>query len=249
MSFERIYLDESAVPVDEDFLINKAKDDSSLAVIFCTNDEMMEKECLLYLRYLKIPDEMELKVYSIWNAKGMCYGYNRAMRLIDAKYKMYIHHDTFFIKDDCLCQIMEQFNSDKQWKMLGLAGSLEMMDNYYWAGYDYRIVRFNLYQDRGMETILSKTIEYEDKVEKAAAIDGILIATCVDLTWREDVFDQWHFYDISQCFEFTGRGFRIGLVNDDEPWMIHETTTKRDPDKRYEHYGEIFKQLYLAKHW
>ena len=40
------------------------------------------------------------------------------------------------------------------------------------------------------------------------AVDGHLLATQYDLLWREDLFDGWHFYDLSQCMEFRGGGIR-----------------------------------------
>ncbi|MCR5338354.1 MAG: methyltransferase domain-containing protein, partial [Lachnospiraceae bacterium] len=245
LEFQRIYLDDASVCPDEGFLAEQEKDENTIAVIFCSNDQQMEEECLVYLRYLDVPAGMNLKVYSIWNAKGMCYGYNRAMYLINARYKIYIHHDSFLIKKDILLQIVQLFESDSELKLLGIAGSIKMSDRYYWGAYDSQDLRLNLYQDRGMETVLSRSLSYDKKTDDAKAIDGVMIATSTDILWREDIFDEWHFYDISQCYEFRKRGYKTALINDDSPWMLHETTLKRDPKERYEYYGEIFKKEYL----
>ena len=245
IDFQRVYLDDSSLCPDESFLATQEKDENAIAVIFCSNDRQMEEECLTYLRYLEIPPGMSLKVYSIWNAKGMCYGYNRAMHLINARYKVYIHHDSFLIKKDIMSQIVQLLRDDTDTKLLGIAGSTQMSDRYYWGAYDSGALRLNLYQDRGMETVLSRTLSYDKKTDNAKAIDGVMIATSVDVPWREDLFDEWHFYDISQCYEFRKRGYKTELINDDSPWMLHETTLKRDPKERYEYYGEIFKKEYL----
>lgn len=245
LEFQRIYLDDASVCPDESFFATQDKGENTVAVIFCSNDQQMEDECLVYLRYLDVPVGMNLKAYSIWNAKGMCYGYNRAMYLINARYKIYIHHDSFLIKKDILSQIVQLFQSDTELKLLGIAGSMKMSDRYYWGAYDSQDLRLNLYQDRGMETVLSRSLSYDKKIDEAKAIDGVMIATFTDLLWREDLFDEWHFYDISQCYEFRKKGYKTALVNDDSPWMLHETTLKRDSKERYEYYGEIFKKEYL----
>ncbi len=244
LTFERIYLNEGSICQDTNPCV---QDPHTIAIVFCTNDELMERECLLYLSHLIVPDGMTLKVYAVWNAKGICQGYNRAMAQINAKYKIYIHHDCFLICPDALIQLMDLFQRKEGWKMLGVAGATAMTDNYCWGENNITNVRYNLYQDSCMATILSKTIRYDNKVDEAAAIDGVMLATCEDVKWREDVFDEWHFYDISQCYEFRKRGYRIGVINDDTPWMLHETTTKNDPSGRYDHYGKIFKEMYLDR--
>lgn len=41
---------------------------------------------------------------------------------------------------------------------------------------------------------------------KVSAIDGLFMATQYDIKWREDLLDGFHFYDVSQCFEFAQQG-------------------------------------------
>ncbi len=244
--FRRVYLSDEHIPADMDFLEKQEKDSGKIAVIFCTNSEIMEQECIKYLRRLTVPEGMKLEIISAWNAKGMCFGYNRVMRMTDAKYKLYIHHDSFIIKTDVLLRLMDLFGDDREWKLLGIAGSTVMEENYYWASYKPEQVRYNLYQDRILETILSRSVVMEDKVDAAKAVDGVFIATSTDLPWREDLFDEWHFYDISQCYEFERKGYKAGLINDDSPWMLHETTAAKDPKDRYSYYGRIFYENYLS---
>ncbi len=245
ISFRKVCLSDGSIAATESYLSRQTTDPNKIAIIFCSNDEEMEEECLLYLRHLIIPEQMKVEVLSVWNAKGMCYGYNRAMCETDAKYKVYIHHDSFMIMQNALIQIIDIFSHNPEWKLLGVAGSTVMKYEYRWGYYHYEEVRYNLYQDKIMDTILSRSVKTSGKVEDAKAIDGILLATAEDLPWREDVFDGWHFYDISQCYEFRKRGYRTGVINDTEPWMLHEVTRKKDPENRYEFYGKLFKKMYL----
>lgn len=56
----------------------------------------------------------------------------------------------------------------------------------------------------------------------ASAIDGLFMATQYDVKWREDLFDGFHFYDVSQSFEFMQQGYEVGIAKQEEPWCIHK---------------------------
>ena len=52
---------------------------------------------------------------------------------------------------------------------------------------------------------------------------GLLLATQYDIAWREDLFDGWHFYDISQCMEFKKAGYKVAVPWQEEAWCCHDT--------------------------
>ena len=81
-------------------------------------------------------------------------------------------------------------------------------------------------------------------IDDAAAIDGIFMATCTDIYWREDLFDNWHFYDISQTYEFRKHGLRTVFLNDTDITLLHELSTKPSPVDYYEKYRQIFLNNY-----
>ena len=93
----------------------------------------------------------------------------------------------------------------------------------------------------------SKSIVKNGLWEPADALDGILLATAYDIPWREDLFDGWHFYDISQCYEFRKAGYIAGALNSSQMMVLHETTTKIDPQNLYELYRQKFVDTYLSK--
>ena len=53
------------------------------------------------------------------------------------------------------------------------------------------------------------------------ALDGIILCTQYDVTWREDIFDKWHFYDVSQCMEFLRRGLRAVVLPSEHSMIEH----------------------------
>ena len=68
------------------------------------------------------------------------------------------------------------------------------------------------------------------------------MATQHDVPWREDLFQKWDFYDVSQSMEFRRRGYQVVVPYMEKPWCIHD-----DGILNLEHYyGEmdIFREEY-----
>ena len=84
-------------------------DEKKVAFITCVNSDWWYDECRLYLAHLKIPDGMTAEFIAIRDAKSMTEGYNRAMKNSDAKYKMYLHHDTFVVNKNLVADLLKFF--------------------------------------------------------------------------------------------------------------------------------------------
>ena len=69
--------------------------DRKICFIICSNNQQYLEECLLYLSLLKVPKGYETEVLAIQDASSMTAGYNEGMKASDAKYKVYLHQDTF----------------------------------------------------------------------------------------------------------------------------------------------------------
>ena len=59
-------------------------DRNKIAFISCVNDEDMYKECLLYLKSLRVPHGMSIEYIPVRNAVSMCAGYNEGAHMSDA---------------------------------------------------------------------------------------------------------------------------------------------------------------------
>ena len=64
--------------------------------------------------------------------------------------------------------------------------------------------------------------EAKNGVIEVEAIDGLLMATQYDIPWREDLFDKWDFYDVSQSLEFIRHGYKVVVPYMEKPWCIHD---------------------------
>ncbi|MCL2718573.1 MAG: glycosyltransferase [Lachnospiraceae bacterium] len=191
------------------------------AFIMCSNDDYYLQECFNYLFLLNIPDGYEVDTLVIPDAVSMAAGYNEGMAASDAKYKIYLHQDTFIRNRDILFDIIKIFESDQKIGMIGMIGSPKLYHTgVMWdgkrIGHLYRLEKIiALNKNANINIVTTGLHEVE-------AIDGLLMITQYDVPWREDIFDGWDFYDVSQCLEFRRLGYRIVVSGQKEAWCIHD---------------------------
>ena len=70
-----------------------------------------------------------------------------------------------------------------------------------------------------------------------------MIATQYDIPWREDIFDNWHLYDTSHCFEMRRIGYKTAVPHQDFTWFIH-CPPQRRLDPKYTGYQRRFLNEY-----
>lgn len=158
----------------------------------------------------------------ITDAKSMTEGYNRAMRQSDAKYKVYLHQDTFIVNPEFMMDIITIFEQDAGIGMIGMIGKEKMpKSGIMWD--DYQRVG-TLYEHHNYEVSVINEIKIPDQVDyvPVEAIDGFTMITQYDVPWREDLFDKWDFYDASQSMEFIRAGYLVVVPNMKEPWCLHD---------------------------
>lgn len=214
-----------------------------IAFISCVNDDATYKECLRFIDALEIPEGYSIEKIAIKNARSITSGYNEGMKKTDAKYKIYIHQDTYIINRKILFDILEIFKDDNV-GLIGAAGALTIPPNgMWWNSLDTEGSIYHNPNGNGME-IYGKNIGV-DKVINVQAIDGLIMITQKDVKWREDLFDGWHFYDVSQSVEFLKLGYEIKVIKKVEPWIIHDCgTIWVNNDDIYNKYRAIFLKEY-----
>ena len=193
-------------------------DDKKVCFIMCTNDDLYANEAIYFIKQLNVPDGYSVEVLTVNDAKSMTSGYNEGMTATDARYKIYMHQDVMIVESDFITKILQIFK-DKSVGMIGMVGSPKMPKNkVMWKGhrvgkiYANNICSMNLV-NYGDVTGLYKEVE---------AVDGLLIATQYDIAWREDIFDKWDFYDVSQSMEFRKSGYKVVVPKMHIPWVIHD---------------------------
>lgn len=189
--------------------------DKKIAFILCTNDERELNECLGYLDRLIVPQGYEKDVIAVSEAPSMAEGYNAGMQSTDAKYKVYMHQDVFIVNPNFIADMVAVFE-DRQVGLLGMVGTRKMpADAYAVAAWDTGKVCHNeLYNYNGYQNVRRKYVEVE-------AVDGLLLATQYDVQFREDLFREWDFYDISLAFEFRRKGYKVVVPYQEKSWVFH----------------------------
>ena len=193
--------------------------DRKICFIICSNNQQYLEECLLYLSLLKVPKGYETEVLAIQDASSMTAGYNEGMKASDAKYKVYLHQDTFITEKTFLEKILRIFQKDKSIGMIGMIGAPKLSkDGVMWhkerCGNFYRL-------DEMLEGGVTGISKIKKGWQEVEAVDGLLMATQYDLPWREDILKGWDSYDVSQCLEFRRKGYKIVVPAQKKSWTIH----------------------------
>ncbi len=216
------------------------KDDHKICFISCTNNEKYEKECLLYINQLIIPMGYSVDILTVHDAKSMAAGYNEGMNASDAKYKVYLHQDVFIRNKNFISDILSIFEEESI-GLIGMVGAKELStDGVMWnAG---RCGNFQLRSKKG-EHEEGSIRKIKGKYEDVVCVDGLLMATQYDIKWREDLFKNWDFYDISQCGEFIKEGFRVVTAGQmPYSWVFHDCGLQKM--ENYETNRKIFLDNY-----
>ncbi|MGL4912713.1 MAG: glycosyltransferase family protein [Romboutsia sp.] len=211
-----------------------------ICFITAVNNDLQYNQCLFVIKLLKLPKDFELETIFIKNATSMCSAYNQAMEKSDAKYKVYIHQDTILTDMDFVQKVLDIFNDDSI-GMIGVCGAKKLHESGLWWESKNKYGKVLENGDEYLGILFFD--EIENNYETVDAIDGLIMITQYDIKWREDIFDGWHFYDISQCFEFKKEGYKIAIPKQDKPWCIH--TRNKTPINIYEKYREKFVLNYL----
>ncbi len=193
-------------------------DVKKVAFIICSNDEQYLKECQVYINALAIPEGMRIEIIPVIGAKSMCSGYNIGMNYTDAKYKVYMHQDVFILNRNLILDFIKIFNADDRIGMIGVAGSNDLPSDAICFS-EWNVGSVLEYDGYRIMMYLPSQIE---QINYVWAVDGLMIITNRDLPWREDVFDMWDFYDVSQGMEFMEAGYRVAVPYQEHPWCFHD---------------------------
>lgn len=216
-------------------------DEKRICFIVCVNQEQYYRECEQYIQHLIVPEGYQVEILAVYDAKSMAAGYNEAMRASDAKYKVYLHQDVFLIYPNLIQELLEKFQNSKV-GMLGVIGCEKLPE----SGIMWETERVG-----NLDTILfgerNQLLNQEESKDRIVdAIDGVFMATQYDIPWREDLFQNWDFYDVSQCKEFQRAGYDVVVPYMSETWCIHDDGILNLTN--YNANREIFIKEYMAKY-
>lgn len=215
-----------------------------IAFIICADNAQYYNECVRYIQDLETPDEYSIDIICIQEADSMTQGYNAGMASSDAKYKVYLHQDTFILNRKFIYDVLEIFEQDEMIGMIGVIGSQNLpVDANCYLGWNIgRIYAYDGFCAFEAELLQDSKVKYIP----VKAVDGLIMITQHDVTWREDFLDGWDFYDVSQSLEMQRKGFKVVVPFQKTTWCYHDCGVSNLKDyhlyqeKIIQEYPEVF---------
>ena len=136
--------------------------------------------------------------------------------------------------------MLEIFKNDEI-GMIGVAGAKTIPTNGVWWESNHKYGQ--VYESHTGKMEILAFNEVKSNYEEVKVIDGLIMATQYDISWREDVFDGWHFYDISQSVEMNKKQYKVVVPKQEIPWCIHDCGFV-DIKENYEKYRKVFLEEY-----
>jgi glycosyltransferase involved in cell wall biosynthesis len=194
-------------------------DNRKICLIYCVNNDHLFLESIRSANLSTVPGGYTVENRIIKNANGIAKAYNEAMNSSNAKYKIYLHQDIIILNPNFLKEMVMLFLKYPKLGLLGVAGPKQMPPSGYWPHAPVCYGKF-LWGEPGNAVPLAWN-EVTADYEPVQAVDGIAMITQYDLPWRDDIFKGWHFYDISQSFEFIRAGYDVGIPRQSSYWFLH----------------------------
>lgn len=194
--------------------------DHKIAFIICCNDDLFLNETIVYLNRLIVPEEYEIDLLVIKEAKSMLEGMLEGRESTDAKYKIYMHQDVFILNRNFISDLLSVFQTDEKIGLVGMIGCKKVAaDGIMWSE-PYEGVIYT----PGIRVPDYSRYQYcmEDGLTDVVTVDGLLMATAYDIPLRTDLFTGWDFYDLSTSLEYKRAGYRVVVPNQRCPWVLHD---------------------------
>ncbi|MBK1813399.1 glycosyltransferase family protein [Clostridium sp. YIM B02505] len=194
--------------------------DKKVAFITSVNDEELYEESKFYAEHLIVPGDIEVEFVKIKKFNSITGAYNEGIKRSDAKYKVFMHQDVFIVNKNFIYDILQIFSLNKEIGMIGMVGCKTIPSNGVWWEANDCFGKVADSHIGSMEIINFK--EVKDIYEEVSAIEGLIMITQYDIPWREDIFQGWHFYDISHSLEFKRNGYKVVVPKQQSIWCIHD---------------------------
>lgn len=195
-------------------------DAHKICFITCVNDVAQYNESVAYLQRLHVPSGMTVESLVVSEAESMTAGYQQAMESSDAKYKIYLHQDVWITDKDFLLMLVREFWQHPAYGLAGVVGVRRMPPSGIWLEDE----KIGMIRDKLTGAFRDYVYPHDSRHSQlAAAVDGLLLATQYDVPWRTDLFTGWHFYDLSQAYEFRRLGFQTVVLPQGTPLCVHNS--------------------------
>ena len=216
--------------------------------IICANSDSLLNECEEYINELSIPKGYEIDLMVVSDVDSILKGYEEARIASDAKYKIYIHQDTFIVNSNLLFDLLNIFNKDKKIGAIGVKGSKNILGNEVSMADDIfgECISMNSKKNYcSSKFIKERSNEIEGLYTEAGCLWGCFIATQRDFEWKDIFENDWKCYSVIMSLQIQRNNFKTVVANQDEPWSIHDgkndglSFTKNELKKLKDEFGKL----------
>ncbi|MDI6871402.1 MAG: glycosyltransferase family protein [Bacillota bacterium] len=207
-------------------------DPRKFAFIACVNDPEQYAACARHIDTLEVPPGFTVEKLPVEGARGMAEGYNAAMRRTDARYKIYLHQDTFVRDPALLFHLLELFREPAV-GLVGVVGATRLPRSGVWfhAGLHSFGKVWEFRKGGGVWYLLGPLNRRRERLmrfrpvrrpyQPVVVVDGLFMATQHDLPWREDLGFGFIYYEGPQCLEFLKAGYKVVVPHQETVWCMH----------------------------
>lgn len=188
--------------------------ENELTIIFCSQKEASDNES--FIRHLRETCGCNSSILSLYNPSGVSLSkvYADVMPLIKTENAVFIHDDIEFLKRDWGVEILRLFNNNKDYGIIGVAGSAEFDTNGAWWRYK-KIFGQVLHRNEGKSWLTAFSPLLEKDLQEVVVIDGLFMAVNtkrIAFNFSKDI-NGFDFYDIDFCLNnFLSNKCKIGVT-------------------------------------
>lgn len=202
--------------------------EDKISIVFCS--EKTSDENKNFIDHLKGSCGCNASVYMIYNPNGLSlakiYGDMMESDDIDTDVMVFVHDDVEFLKNDWGTEILRLFNENKDYGIIGVAGSAEFDAKGAWWNYRKKYGQV-LHRNEGKSWLTAFSPLLDHDLEQVVAVDGLFIA--VNRKRIAKGFDKelegFDFYDIDFCLaNFIEGKCKIGVTTNIR--MAHDSIDK-----------------------
>lgn len=193
-------------------------DDFKICFIIAVSDEKVFEQCAASIEALKIPSGFTVDKVLLDNPCNFATAYNKAMHESDAKYKIYLRQETQILNLNILNDLLALFSANPEIGMVGVRGAKTLPVSGLWWDSNKKFGKLVEAMPDG-KTLLSLG-EVSGPFESVKVLDGILLATQVDLLWNHQLIGSLGFLESAHSLEFIKQGYQLAVPHQEDAWCL-----------------------------
>jgi hypothetical protein len=197
------------------------EDRRSVSVVVCSIDDAKHRRVCAH--YERLFAHHPCEIVSIRDAKSLCEGYNRGFARSSGEIVIFSHDDIEIASDDFARRLFAHLSSND---VVGIAGASRLNGPSWTSPGQPYLHGCVVHCLQGGRRYNLQCFGPDSSDEPIKVLDGVFIAArrdvCRTITFDEETFDGFHFYDLDFTCRAFAAGFRLAVSLD--ILLLHEST-------------------------